>query len=1162
VFFKEFDLLSQSGLFDANYYLAMNPDVAALRIDPLLHYLEKGAKEGRKPSAQFDIGFYLEQCRSIGEAPANPLLHYLTVGAGRGLRVSVAAVRGGILPDRVLYIDLPRTVGGKAVAPVKGSLSIAGWALASAGTSSIEVAVDGNHAAFAQKRIRRGDVAAAYPGRDDALLSGFAASIPNRLLAPGPHRITITLLDNTGITESVEFRIEVEENFQGEGAWLLRRKMAQAELDLQMRILAGLEWQPMFCVVLWIPPQDKSMQPARASLAALREQTYLRWHLQIVGPGHGRSGGSARDVLLRGFEDLSDRIEFLERPERAAFGGVASRRKNAGEPVFAVPLVAGDELGCDAFLEFAIAGGLDRGTDFFYSDERCINLVTKQDDAYFKSAWSPDLLLSSNYVGRAWCARTDVFERAGVKIGDWLARGDYDLVLRMTEAAKSIGHVPKILSQKAPGRAAAVTADRRALSEALRRRAVKAEVLNGFAAGIYRIKRSTAACGRVSIIIPTCGTRDYVKVCIDTLREKTAYRDFEIICVENIPAQREDLKRWLHEHADTVFACAEPFNWSRFNNLAAEKATGDFLLFLNDDVEIIEEGWLEALLEHGQRPEVGAVGARLLYPDLSVQHAGIALTGAVGTARHIFGYTRDDDPGYFGLSLMQRNVIGVTGACLLTRRDTFAALDGFDTAHSIINNDVDYCLRVHAKGLLSVITPYARLIHHESVSRAELGEKYDAAKFAARWRPAFLDGDPYFNPNLSRDDVDCSPEREPCRVIYASRPLFARQRIRRILVVKLDHIGDAVTALPAVRRLKRHFPQAAITVLSSRANRAVWAQQPEIDEIVEFDFFHARSALGLIGLSTGQLDALRGRLGGANFDLAVDLRKHPETRDILKYTGARHLAGFDYRNQFPWLDIALEWDGDVSFAGKRQPIGADLANLVDAIAASSEPADSAPLFPAAASETLPKAVLALDLFKRRVVAVHAGAGAETKTWPASYFGELIDLLIEREKVNIAIVGAPDEAEIARSVIQSARSRDSIFDLTGKLPVSQLPAFLSRCALFVGNDSGPKHIAAGIGIPTVGIHSGLTDAREWGPAGPRAVAIQRAMTCSPCYILERADCPRNLACLNGLRAGHVYGQCRRMLAMKVAAPPLIRPGRAKRRSGAARAGGRDLRGAPA
>jgi ADP-heptose:LPS heptosyltransferase len=175
------------------------------------------------------------------------------------------------------------------------------------------------------------------------------------------------------------------------------------------------------------------------------------------------------------------------------------------------------------------------------------------------------------------------------------------------------------------------------------------------------------------------------------------------------------------------------------------------------------------------------------------------------------------------------------------------------------------------------------------------------------------------------------------------------------------------------------------------------------------------------------------------------------------------------------------------------------------------------------------------VFSRRVVCVHPGVGNEMRQWPAENFAELIDLLVEREDVNVVLIGGSGDAAIAATILDRLEYRERAWTLVGKLDLRDLPAFLTACALFVGNNSGPQHIAAGLGVPTIGVHSGVVDAREWGPLGPRALAVRRDMECSPCYLAKVKDCHRDLACLSELRPGDVYPVCRRLLALDFGGP---------------------------
>ncbi|HLY45270.1 MAG TPA: glycosyltransferase family 9 protein [Stellaceae bacterium] len=1035
---------------------------------------------------------------------------------GRGRRQSIDEF------DRKLHLDSPEILD--RATPVRGNLQIGGWAMARAGVAAIEIAIDDTPVAYADHGLRRLDIRTAYPDWDGSLASGFAAVIPHRLLAKGGHRVGVTLRDKGGGAARLEFAIAVEEMADAPGPWSLRREMGRAEVELGLRLVERAGKHPVFAAVL--PVRDAAAwRRAGRTIASLVAQIYPRWRLFIVARG-GATQEAVRDWLAADPPGAEGRVEVAGEAELPAILAAAGADVPAGG-IFVSALGAGDELGVDAFLEMAIAAALRPEADFLYSDERCRNPASNLVEAFFKPQWSPDLMLSTNYVGRLWCARADLLQRVAAA-DPLLGRGEYDLLLRCTEGAAQIHHVASVLCERADAALDGPAQQKAALARALVRRGIAGDIVAGALPGRHRVKRALVDAGLVSIIIPTCAARGMIEKCITTLRRLTAYRDYEIICIENIaPAERE-WRDWLGRNAERVIATEEDFNWSRFNNLAAAEARGKYLLFLNDDTEITDPDWLGALVAEAQRPEVGVVGARLLYPDGRVQHAGMFLA-AIGQGRHAFRYKAEDDPGYFGLALTQRNVIAVTGACLMTRRATFEALGGFDEAQAIVNNDLDYCLRAWRSGLLNVYCPQASLVHHEAVSRGALADQYDAAAFDSEWRDLFLAGDPYLNPHLSRSQDDLAIDYEPTRLLVAGRPLPAREEIRRILVVKLDHIGDCLIAFPAVRRLKQHFPQARLTVLTSRASRPVWALEPSVDRTIEFDFFRPRSADGEIELAEADWRELEGRLAGEGFDLAIDLRKHTETRPVLRHTDARWLAGFDFRDQFPWLDVALEWTGDQIYARKRQHNGDDLVNLVDAVAASCDGNRgliAAPLAPALPVAERPAAPL---------VYVHAGAGNEMKQWPVEYFAAVIDRLVKAHGARIVMIGGPDDEAVSAAILGRLRHRAAATSLVGAVPLDELPALLAGASLFLGNDSGPKHLAAGLGVPTVGVHAGSVDAREWGPVGPSAIAVARLTVCSPCYLSKIEDCRRGLVCLRALGPAQVYDACSRLLLLAGPAP---------------------------
>lgn len=853
---------------------------------------------------------------------------------------------------------------------------------------------------------------------------------------------------------------------------------------------------------------ESDAEKLRVTLNSLSGQLYQNWRLMITG------GGALPDDLDA---DLASRVVSTDQgswpPDIDFFGFLA----------------AGDRLGIDALAEFALEAALTRDADFLCADELRTPWQGGSPEPFYKPAYSPRLLLGCNYIGRPWFASARLLESARLTPASLGTAGEYDAILRCTEQAECVRNVPKLLLERGD----LVDSDemeRAALAAASVRRDGTGEIIPGVLPNTWHIKHDPPPRSRVSVIIPTCAADGHIETCLRALRATTPGHDLQIICIENIPEDRSHWKAWLEQNADVVLSTTEPFNWSRFNNLAAVRATGDYLLFLNDDVEADGPGWLDVLLQHASNQQVGVIGPRLLYPNRTVQHAGMFLT-ANGIGRHAFRFAGEDDPGYFGLALIEREVSAVTGACMLMRRSHFDLIGGFDVRHDIINNDVDFCLRTTEAGFRVLYTPSATLIHHEQASRASMPDKFDNGKFFAAWRVRFGKGDPYHNPNLSAHHDDIRPEDEALRVVHAGHPLFAPEHIRRILAIKVDHIGDFITALRPIRKLKEAFPNAEISVLAAPSTQSFAALEPAITRIIPYEFFHARSALGQKKkLEEADIVALREKLQPYDFDLAIDLRKHLDTRPLLLGSGARLLAGFDHSGQFPWLDIALEWEGDRGLHPKRTHILDDLLNLIQAVVTASEAERDG--LPAETIAALQKAHPAPDklrrFFRKPVVCIHPGAGNEMKEWPERFFISLIDLLVQDLGVNVLLIGGPEEAEIADRLARNAADPVAVRSVAGLISLRALPALISRCALFVGNDSGPKHIAALVGIPTIGIHSGTVDPAEWAPFGPNAMAIARSVTCSPCYLNRLSDCVRNLACIRGIEPRAVFDLCRRAI----------------------------------
>jgi ADP-heptose:LPS heptosyltransferase/GT2 family glycosyltransferase len=1068
------------------------------------------------PMARYS-GFRLS--KALGDASAGE--HRIRVVLRNGLDDAAIEIRtlriepALLAPpmDFRLEIDKPRVIEGAAVEPITGRLTIEGWALARSGISGIEVLLDGKRLGDAHYGLARQDVGVAFPDWVDAVRSGYAFHCPPRSLRNGDHAVQLNVRARNGDVLEHHFHLQVRKSENAEDGIAIRQRMTQAEADVSEDVLESLGHRPAFRLIL---RQSSVLDLERllTTMGSLRGQVYRLWRLEIWARGADTCAAVGR-LISAAATDLAERIDVIDASDEATPDAPIGTTDSSMPLRFIGFLSAGDRLGCDALLRIALASGLHRDADLLYADEIRRSPASREREPYFKPDFSPDLLLSTNYIGRPWFASSALFGRTGLTARALAQAGEYDAVLRCAEQAVQVCHVPALLYQRGFEQIDDAETEAAALARAAARRGIAAEVMVGAVPGTWRFRRTEPTGGMVSIIIPTCAAGGHIETCIKSLRERTSYRNLEIICIDNIAEKHLAWKIWLRQHADRVVPMPDAFNWSQFNNRGAEAAAGEFLLFLNDDIEVTQPDWLDAMLEHAQRPEVAVVGPQLLYPDSKVQHAGMFLAGP-GVARHAFRFAAADEPGYFGLALTQRNVIAVTGACMLMRRSVYRALGGFEEVHRIVNNDLDFCLRAHLAGKLIVFTPHASLVHHEAASRDGLQDVYDLGSFEARWSRLFAAGDPYFNPHLSREADDYRPDDEPVETVFAGHPLFRREDIKRILVVKVDHIGDFVTAIPAIRRLKQIFPAAAIHVLASRAARALAETESCIDEFIEFEFFHAVSERGPKEISSEEYRALHDRLAPYGFDLAVDLRKHLDTRDVLRYTPARFLAGFDYMGQFPFLDIALEWEGDRHLERKRSHVSDDLINLIEAIGTAGV-AERAKLAPPAAKARPPEFLAdnARRLFDRPVVAVHPGVGNAMRQWPAEHFAALIDLLVEENAVNALLIGGIEEAKLATEVLDRVTNRDAVLSVVGLTSLRQLPELLAACALYIGNNSGPKHVAAALGVATIGIHSGVVDAIEWGPIGERAVALRRNMACSPCYLSRREDCPRAFACMRGL-----------------------------------------------
>jgi GT2 family glycosyltransferase len=503
--------------------------------------------------------------------------------------------------------------------------------------------------------------------------------------------------------------------------WLRARALSEHRVRMLGRDAAQLAYQPLVSIV--VPAYNTRPEWLREAIESVRRQIYPNWQLCVADDASSDDGTRA---TLSDYERLDDRIEVVWRSEN---GGIAAASNDAlaiarGE--FVGFLDHDDELKPDALLEVVRLLNERPDLDFVYSDEDKKDVTGRLVEPFFKPDWSPDLLLCKNFVTHFSVYGRELLERIGGFRTGYEGSQDWDLVLRATELTDRVGHVPKPLYtwRRSPGSTAADIgakpyaweAGKRAIRETLERRGQTVEVVDGMGLS-YRVIYPLKPGFRVAVVVAGTGSEP-VRRCVDSVRRLTTFSPYEVVVVQgegaDLPAKLNEAVRRLDRSFDAV-------------------------VFFGGDAEVRSPGWIEALVEQGQRDDVGAVGARVFGPDRRAEHEGIVI-GMHGAASPV------SHDGYFSMGEAVRNVSAVVFDGLLTRLEVFRELGGFDEAMPFAFADTDYCLRAREKGFLVLFTPYAELEHRTGDSSGDWHPFAAVEAFNRRWRGY---RDPYYNPNFS-----------------------------------------------------------------------------------------------------------------------------------------------------------------------------------------------------------------------------------------------------------------------------------------------------------------------------------------------------------------------------------------------------------------------------
>ena len=529
-------------------------------------------------------------------------------------------------------------------------------------------------------------------------------------------------------------------------------------------------------VPLWNTPENF----LREMIESVTAQTYQNWELCLADGSDGDH--TYVETIVREYQekDGRGRILYKKLEKNEGIAGNTNRCLAMATGEYIGLFDHDDILHPSALYEYVKVIN-EKNADYIYCDETTFKSgdINKMLTMHFKPDYAIDNLRANNYICHFSVFARQLLDGTELFRTKFDGSQDHDMILRLTDRAKNVVHVPKLLYywRSHPGSVAsdinakpyAIQSAKDAVADHLRRHGYEHFQITSTRAfeTIFKIRYQIIGDPKISIVIANKDHLEDLKRCITSIREKSTYENYEIIVVENGSETKEifDYYEKLKDDPQikvVTYTEKGSFNYSKVNNFGVKEASGDYILLLNNDTQVITVNWMEELLMYAQREDVGAVGAKLYYGNKTIQHAGVVLQlGAHRTAGHSHYGQHRDNLGYMGRLCYAQDVSAVTGACLLVKKKLFEEVGGLDESFAISLNDVDFCLKLREKGLLNVFTPFAELYHFESVSRGldDQGEKAaryndESERFREKWKEVLEKGDPYYNPNFSLDRSD------------------------------------------------------------------------------------------------------------------------------------------------------------------------------------------------------------------------------------------------------------------------------------------------------------------------------------------------------------------------------------------------------------------------
>lgn len=543
-------------------------------------------------------------------------------------------------------------------------------------------------------------------------------------------------------------------------AHIKRTEPSVAELDKQVEVVETWSSQPLLSIVtpVYKPPIDVFEE----TIKSVQSQTYPYWEWRVVD-------ASPNDDIWPVLERAASkdpRIKAMRAPENKGISGNTNYALEAAKGEYIVLLDHDDTLAANALYEVAKAARLPTSPDLIYSDEDKLDENSYRCDLLLKPDWSPDMMLCANLITHLAAFKRSLLDEVGMMNSEADGAQDWDMFFRIAEQTNNIHHIPKVLyhwrktaastAQNVGNKSGVQLIQQSVILNHLKREGLlnpRVEFIKGHPINsVYPMSRwDQKQPRRVSIIIPSLDKADVVGKCLESIFALTTYADFEVVLVDTGSKELTTFDvydRYEQDERFRVVNYTEKFNFSRACNFGAGHATGDLLLFLNNDTEVLHGDWLDLMAQWFEREGVGVVGAKLLFPDSKLQHAGVIL-GVGGLASHLFSHHPENTVTMFGTDCWYRNVVAVTGACLMISREVFDEVGRFDEGYLLNYSDVDLCLQVNNAGYRVVYTPHVRLLHYESITHDSRIPRVDFERASKLWVEWLVKGDPYLNPNLS-----------------------------------------------------------------------------------------------------------------------------------------------------------------------------------------------------------------------------------------------------------------------------------------------------------------------------------------------------------------------------------------------------------------------------